>query len=461
MRNFLLFVLLTAVIASPIPVSAQSQSDLPVYIVQPGDTLGNIATRFGVPLNSLIEVNAISDPNAISAGMPIKIPGLEGISGTLTTQSVLLGETFTSLTTRYQLPGSLLARINRVTSPQELYAGASLVIPQEADKTLAGAFSSLLPGQSTLEVMAENNLNPWASEFLTQDLTQAKNIPGEIFFSKEIGEKNPVSNIHPYVTSVLIKPLPLIQGETTTIEITTNRPLTLSGSLAGRELQFIQKSENTYLAMQGIYALTQPGLAAFVLHGVDQKNTSFGFEEMVILKAGYYPNDPPLMVDATTIDPAVTKPEEEQIARVIAPVTTNKYWEGKFRVPVDEPVCYKSTFGNRRSYNGGPYSSFHGGTDFGVCANLNIYAPAAGVVVFAAPLTVRGNATIIDHGWGIYSGYWHQKEIKVKVGDMVEAGQLIGLIGATGRVTGPHLHWEIVVHGVQVEPVTWLEKQFP
>jgi murein DD-endopeptidase MepM/ murein hydrolase activator NlpD len=98
--------------------------------------------------------------------------------------------------------------------------------------------------------------------------------------------------------------------------------------------------------------------------------------------------------------------------------------------------------------------------DYGVCANLNIYAPAPGVVVFAGPLTVRGNATIIDHGWGVYSGFYHQSEIKVKVGDKVEAGQLIGLIGGTGRVTGPHLHWDVFVNGIQVQPLDWLEKAF-
>lgn len=168
-----------------------------------------------------------------------------------------------------------------------------------------------------------------------------------------------------------------------------------------------------------------------------------------------------LSVDPATIDPATVKPEEDQIKSIVTKVTPQQLWSGKFRDPVDEPICYKSTFGNRRAYNGGPYSSFHGGLDYGVCANLNIYAPAAGTVVFTGPLTVRGNATIIDHGLGVYTGYWHQKEIKVATGDQVQAGQLIGLIGDTGRVTGPHLHWEIWVNGAQVNPTQWLEKTYP
>ncbi len=90
-------------------------------------------------------------------------------------------------------------------------------------------------------------------------------------------------------------------------------------------------------------------------------------------------------------------------------ITPDKYWDGKFIKPVDEPSCIKSWFGNRRSYNDQPYNKYHTGVDFGVCANLNVYAPADGTVVYTGPLTIRGNATIIDHGLGVYSGFWHQE----------------------------------------------------
>ena len=81
--------------------------------------------------------------------------------------------------------------------------------------------------------------------------------------------------------------------------------------------------------------------------------------------------------------------------------------------------------------------------------------------MFAGPWTVRGNATVIDHGWGVYSGFWHQSAIQVQVGDMVEQNQVIGLVGGTGRVTGAHLHWELWVNGVQVDPLDWLIQAYP
>jgi len=147
------------------------------------------------------------------------------------------------------------------------------------------------------------------------------------------------------------------------------------------------------------------------------------------------------------------------------PVAVNleREWDEVFQSPVNPlfAECYPSFYGNRRSYNGSPYIYFHTGLDFCGGVGSEIYAPAPGVVVYTGTLTVRGNATMIDHGWGVYTGYMHQSEILVDVGDYVEAGDLIGLVGGTGRVTGSHLHLEIWVGGVQVDPMDWLDRAYP
>ena len=75
--------------------------------------------------------------------------------------------------------------------------------------------------------------------------------------------------------------------------------------------------------------------------------------------------------------------------------------------------------------------------------------------------TVRGNATLIDHGWGVYSGFWHQSQILVQIGQMVEQNEVVGLVGGTGLVTGAHLHWDLWVNGVQVDPLDWLIQNYP
>jgi murein DD-endopeptidase MepM/ murein hydrolase activator NlpD len=118
-------------------------------------------------------------------------------------------------------------------------------------------------------------------------------------------------------------------------------------------------------------------------------------------------------------------------------------------------------FGTRRNYNNTGYTSYHTGLDFFGGTGGPILAPAPGTVILASELTVRGLTTIIDHGWGVYTLYLHQSEILVEEGQKVLAGDTIGLVGASGRVTGPHLHWEVQVGGVPVQPLDWIEREYP
>ena len=93
--------------------------------------------------------------------------------------------------------------------------------------------------------------------------------------------------------------------------------------------------------------------------------------------------------------------------------------------------------------------------------SLNVYADAPGRVIFAGPTEIRGNTIFLDHGQGVVSGFAHMQEIKVNVGDYVEKGQVIGIIGKTGRVTGPHLHWDIWVNRTPVDPFDWVDNSYP
>lgn len=465
MKIIRFFVLINILISFLIPVGsvqAQNSAGGPTYVIQPGDTLNSIAVRFDVAVQDLIDANQLANPDILSTGMELVIPGLQGVTGKLITEPVPLGETLATLSRRYSISLDMLVRLNRITSPVETYAGSSMILPQGEDNPVKNGRMTLDSGQTMLEAAAANNLNPWAlaQENFHSNLTRS--VSGEALYYDAPESQQSTSAI-PGVSSLIVEKLPLVQGKTQEIRVTTHQPMTLTGSLAGRELHFLPLlgEANTYVALQGVPALARPGLASFVLQGSAENGEKFAFEQMVLLQAGGYAQDPPLFVDPTTIDPTSTKPEDDLVKEKTSPVTPTRYWDGVFRIPVDEPVCIKSWYGNRRSYNGSDFDYFHTGVDYGVCANLNIYAPAAGVVVLAEAMTVRGNATIIDHGWGVYSGIWHQSELKVKVGDRVEAGQLIGLIGGTGRVTGPHLHWEIFVNGVQVEPLDWYDITFP
>ncbi len=244
--------------------------------------------------------------------------------------------------------------------------------------------------------------------------------------------------------------------------------LTVSGMLADRPVHIFPDGSGRFISLQGIHAMTEPGLYTLVISGTLPAGTPFNtapfaFSQAVLIGAGDYPFDPVLIVSPETIDPAVTMPEDAQWTALTAPVTAEKLWDGQFQSPAPDPYqdCWPSLFGNRRSYHGSPYQYFHTGLDFCGGVGTEILAPAGGEVIFAGPLTVRGNATVINHGWGVYSAYLHQSEILVNVGDRVTPSQVIGKVGGTGRVTGPHLHWEIWVGGVQVDPMDWLKQVFP
>jgi murein DD-endopeptidase MepM/ murein hydrolase activator NlpD len=469
LSSLILIVLLLA--PGKIGFAQESGEGGPVYVVQEGDSLWDIAQRFRVSIDELSRVNGISDPSQLVAGARLVIPGLEGIQGELVTETVALGETLQSLSRRYSVTMETLIRLNHLTSPAELYAGSTLVIPKLGEAAGLTRRSTISPGQSLFELALVGGSNPW-EYVIENDLDGTWDVaPGEVLHSPGVGQQEQTTNypgaLPEGISEIIMDPGQFVQGKTFALKVMGVEGLSLGGSLNGRPLHFFPDGNGTNISLQGIHAMTEPGLYTMVLTGTLPTSVlpenSFSFSQSVLIRNGNYYFDPVLTVSPETIDPAVTAPEDAQWSSLALPATPQKMWEGGFGSPAPDPYkdCWPSLFGNRRSYNGSAYDYFHTGLDFCGGVGTEILAPARGKVVFAGPLTVRGNATMIDHGWGIYSAYMHQSEIMVSVGDVVEPGQVIGLVGGTGRVTGPHLHWEIWAGGVQVDPMDWLEQTFP
>ena len=133
--------------------------------------------------------------------------------------------------------------------------------------------------------------------------------------------------------------------------------------------------------------------------------------------------------------------------------SAERLWSDAFVRPVPQPA--NSAFGTRSVFNGQPRNA-HGGADFLSPAGTPILAPNAGRVVVARPLYFSGNTVVIDHGLGLFSTLAHLSAFEVHEGDRVTAGQRLGLVGATGRVTGPHLHWAVRASGARVDPLSVL-----
>lgn len=454
------------VLIPPLAVFAQDDPpEGPYYVIQAGDSLWDLAARFSVPVDELMAANHITNADQISAGTKLVFPGLEGVQGQLETQILPFGETLSTLSSRYHISPALLVRLNHITSPASLYAGESVILPVKNEKDLGSPFT-LGPGQSLLEMAVVKNENPWSLVDGNSLPGAWSALPGEVLLVP--GVKGDGSGAFPEpITGLSLQPKNLSQGKTAVIRLDGPPGLDVKGSLGNQEFRFFQ-DEKGYIALQGIHALTKPGLYPLRLEvnlpsGSQTEGQRVIFEQSVLIRSGNYPYDPDLQVDPKTIDPAVTQPEDDLWKKLGVPATPQKMWNGLFKLPVPKEFkdCWTSLFGNRRTYNGGAYTGFHSGLDFCGQTGTELYAPAAGRVVYTGSLTVRGNVTVIDHGWGVYTAYDHQSKIDVAVGDQVTPGQLIGLGGATGRTTGPHLHWEVWVGGVQVDPVDWLQTAYP
>jgi len=165
-----------------------------------------------------------------------------------------------------------------------------------------------------------------------------------------------------------------------------------------------------------------------------------------------------LEVDEAFVNPPAS--ERERIAREAreladiwnAPSPT-RLWAGPFVRPV--PQATNSAFGTRSVFNGQPRSP-HGGADFLSPAGTPVKAPNSGRVVLARDLYYTGNSVVIDHGLGLFSFFAHLSAIDVREGDDVLTGEVLGRVGATGRVTGPHLHWTLRAGGARVDPLSLL-----
>ena len=157
--------------------------------------------------------------------------------------------------------------------------------------------------------------------------------------------------------------------------------------------------------------------------------------------------------------PAVEEAEIERLTQLMSGFTTDRYWLNSLSLPA--AAAMNAVFGTLRSYNGGEYNRYHRGVDFAGAPGTSVLAAADGTVVMADRLQIRGNTTIIDHGWGVFTLYAHQRETLVQPGQVVASGQVIGTVGSTGRSTGPHLHWELWLNGVTVDPLQWVQEVFP
>ena len=457
-------ILLIVILGLVQPVSAQEGSgDDLVYIVQAGDTLWTIARKLHIFYDDLLTSNGITSESSIIPGTQLVVPGMKDLSGVLSTIRVPYGESLQSISRRYQVTETDLIQINRLTSPVELYVGVSVVLlGEDVSIDQAGKRVALSPEQSSLELAVQENLNPWTLITANSQDGEWDLIPGEVVFVPGTESTGPGA-LPGEISKISYTPESFIQGHTSVMKVKAPQDTSVTGALDEYPLNFFPRDEGTYLALQGLHAKESLGLKPLSISGTLPDGTPFAHTQMIQVSSGGYPYEEIFDVPMETVSIEINNEETAKLEEVVIPATANKLWEGDFRAPVPPELsgAYVSYYGNRRSFNGSGYFYYHSGIDFYSAMGGNILAPAPGKVVYTRQLPIHGNTTIINHGWGVYTLYAHQSEYMVSVGDKVDTGDLVGLVGSTGRSSGPHLHWEVWVGGIAVDPLEWLTASFP
>jgi murein DD-endopeptidase MepM/ murein hydrolase activator NlpD len=227
--------------------------------------------------------------------------------------------------------------------------------------------------------------------------------------------------------------------------IVLQAPRAVEASWNGRPVRFWREgAEGPFHAWLGV-DLEQPAGALPLVFGECRIAVEItpGVFEVKQLRVGRR------FVELSAKDEARVKREAAQLRSIFAGVSA-RMWEGAFRLPVDvEP---SPNFGQKRILNGQPRSP-HGGVDFGARAGAPVHAPAKGRVALSSALFFTGRTVVLDHGLGLFSFYGHLRTAAVRKGQVVAAGALLGEVGATGRATGPHLHWAVRLNGARVDPL--------
>jgi murein DD-endopeptidase MepM/ murein hydrolase activator NlpD len=220
----------------------------------------------------------------------------------------------------------------------------------------------------------------------------------------------------------------------------------------GREKEHGASSADVWKALLGVDLEKAAGKYEFAVEGQLQSGETVNCRAMVEVKEGHFATEN-LTVKKQFVEPnpeqeARAAEETKRLREIYDRVTPERLWDGPFRMPLVGDFK-GSNFGKRRVLNGHPGSP-HGGVDFPAPTGTPVHAAQKGRVVLAEELFFSGNTVIVDHGLGIYTFYCHFSEIDARVGDEVVAGTVLGKVGATGRVTGPHLHWGLEVEHARV-----------
>ena len=357
------------------------------------------------------------------------------------------GDTWTALSMRYDLAESdLIAAAGTINPQRQPVIGSRILVPQNENRygRLIRPFSGGL-----LQTSARFRYSPWAlalqndcSSPYTPLLYKIVYLPIKNEFPREFPSG---------FESLSVSPITAHPGQALMLRGVTTAEKKIEIFL-GQLPWIVNRNNDRLLSLSATGAFFTPGLVDLNIQPENQplwtqpwlfEESQWNFEKIEFSS-----------MPAT--DPELMRVERERLQEIWNQVTPNPLWKSSFQWPLKEFVELTSHYGARRSINGGAYDTYHEGTDFSAYRGTPVLAPAGGRVVLAEPLIVRGGTVILDHGLGLHTGYYHLSSIAVTPGQTVKTGELLGEVGSTGRSTGNHLHWDLLVGTTWVDAEAWM-----
>ncbi|HDH53377.1 MAG TPA: M23 family metallopeptidase [Nitrospirae bacterium] len=264
-----------------------------------------------------------------------------------------------------------------------------------------------------------------------------------------------LASLQSYALNIEIIPAEVIPGDVFLIKVQTDEPDPVMAEFLGNKINLYPLNNGYSIVLVPVDINTQPKKYAVIIKQGEK-------EQQVLIKVKPYKfktTELTLPKDKVTLSPENGKRavREAELLKGIWPQNTSKTWNGRFITPTGTEVS--TVFGVIRIMNG-KKTSAHRGIDFRGKTGAPVRAINSGIVVLADNLFFGGNTLVINHGMGLYSVYMHLSKFNVSKGDKVSKEQIVGLIGSSGRVTGPHLHMSVKLNGVSVNPASLFRLKF-
>ena len=386
--------------------------------------------------------------------MIVYFPAVPGATATQSTNlfshTIGFGDTWNALSLRFQSPSATLLEINpKMNRAQQPVPGETILIP---DLPLPERMGTVvrLHKESLLQLAMRTNQSPYRLAMVngldnpyTPPLYQPILLPDDTTIIQEL----PAG-----FQTFQLSQLPAIRGQAIAFRGQADDIGALKADLRGLPFITAERDGTHFIGLGGTGAFYQVGQPSLNVIPAGHPRWS---QPWPINDDRWDFQTITLTGSAANIDSLSIANERERLFEIWNNITPDFQFNQSMQLPIENFLEFTSAYGARRSYNGGPFSSYHEGVDFSAYGGTPVLAGASGTVVIAELLYVRGGAVIIDHGLGIYSGVYHLSEVVVAPGQIVEAGDVVGAVGTTGLSTGNHLHWDLLVNGIWVDALSW------